>query len=117
MQTPDEPSSAVPVEAIVSVLTILIDDPVNNTVHHPFSAWNQGFEARELGYPAEVNPYPEGSERTWWNYGWIENGEDGGESDSTDRGGDNPEAMGGWRNNPTRTAACAGKTKPGITVL
>lgn len=112
-----EEPSLVPVEAIVSVLAILVDDPVNDTVHHPYSAWMQGFEARELGYPAEVNPYPEGSERTWWNYGWIENGEDGGESDSADRGGDNPEAVGGWRDDATRTASYAGKTKSRITVL
>ena len=34
------------------------DDPIGDTVHHPYSACNQGYEAASLGHPESANPYP-----------------------------------------------------------
>lgn len=35
------------------------DDPVGDTVHHPYSAASQGYDAAEAGFPASACPYPE----------------------------------------------------------
>lgn len=48
------------------------DDPVGNSVHHPYSAFNQGWDAGEQGHGEWLNPYPEGRERRWWEQGWVE---------------------------------------------
>lgn len=51
------------------------DDPTTDAVHHPYSAYNQGWDAGERGHPRSCNPYPEGStERRFWFDGW--DGED-----------------------------------------
>jgi ribosome modulation factor len=55
------------------VVTVLVDDPITDNVHQPYSAFNQGFDAYELfRMPVELNPYPAGSERDWWEMGWEE---------------------------------------------
>lgn len=64
---------------------ILVDDPTHDTVHHPYSACNQGFDAYEQGLPIDVNPYPPGREQDWWEMGW----EEAKEQDETNGSGDN----------------------------
>lgn len=47
------------------------DDFENDTVHHPYTAWNQGFDASEQGIPISLNPYKDDSrEFDAWNEGW-----------------------------------------------
>ena len=48
----------------------LVDDPVNDTVHQPFSAFNQGFDAFGWGLLRNQNPYDYGTNRRWWDEGW-----------------------------------------------
>lgn len=51
----------------------LDDDPVDNTVHHPYSAFNQGWDAAEQGIPWSLNPYEDGTrEADWWELGYEE---------------------------------------------
>lgn len=58
-------------------LTAYEDDPVANTVHHPYSAFNQGWDARDAGYGIDRNPYGDGTrEEHFWSLGWIEADED-----------------------------------------
>lgn len=54
--------------------TVLVDDPITNEVHHPYSAYNQGHDAGQLGdWTREKNPYPpESREHRWWLYGWTD---------------------------------------------
>jgi ribosome modulation factor len=60
------------------------DDPRTDRVHHPYSAYNQGWDAREAGHPVEACPYTEehrhfGKSMTWkdwWVMGWTEAGEE-----------------------------------------
>ena len=54
-------------------LARLEDDPVGNTVHHPFTAHNQGWDAYDLGHDLAMNPYDVGGrEHRWWRMGWLE---------------------------------------------
>jgi hypothetical protein len=52
-------------------LIALVDDPLTDRVHQPYSAFNQGYDAFDLNYPDSLNPYPEES-REWryWDNGW-----------------------------------------------
>lgn len=45
------------------------DDPFGDTVHHPYSAYNQGHEAALRNYLIEDNPYPLHTETWYW---WLE---------------------------------------------
>lgn len=47
-------------------LIALEDDPEHGSVHQPYSAFNQGFDAGEQGIPISLNPYPE--ESIWWHW-------------------------------------------------
>ena len=55
----------------------LADDPVGDTVHHPYSAYNQGHDAGMLGWPNDaMNPYPPDSrEHRWWRMGFFDGAE------------------------------------------
>jgi len=54
-------------------LTALPDDPVGNTVHHPYTAYNQGWDASDRGYLVTMNPYPDDTrEAHWWRMGFLE---------------------------------------------
>lgn len=47
------------------------DDPTTDVVHQPYTAFNQGYEARNQDIPQSLNPYQEGSrEYDWWDEGW-----------------------------------------------
>ena len=48
----------------------LFDDPISDTVHQPYSAYNQGFAAFGLGLKLRTNPYPQGREYSFWDMGW-----------------------------------------------
>lgn len=49
------------------------DDPVADTVHHPYSAYNQGWDARGHGHSLTANPYEDGTrEEHWWSMGWVD---------------------------------------------
>lgn len=49
------------------------DDPIGDTVHQPYTAFCQGFDAAAQGTPASLNPYDEGSrENAWWAMGYLE---------------------------------------------
>ena len=62
-------------------LTPLEDDPVGNSVHHPYAAFSQGWDAYYDGHDLNLNPYREGStEHRWWAHGWVE-------AQDEDRGG------------------------------
>jgi ribosome modulation factor len=52
-------------------LEVLIDSG-GTDVHHPYAAFNQGFDAFDRGYPVECNPYTEDRESRWWVMGWEE---------------------------------------------
>jgi len=60
-----------------SPLEVLIDTG-GDDVHHPYTAFNQGFAAFNQGYPDEANPYTKNSENQrfseamWWSLGWVE---------------------------------------------
>ena len=46
------------------------DDPIHNTVHQPYTAFNQGFDAGEQDIPISLNPYQlETREYEWWEEG------------------------------------------------
>ncbi len=49
------------------------DDPVNNTIHHPYTAFNQGWDAADTGFMLAENPYDVGR-REWrnWLQGWLD---------------------------------------------
>ncbi|HET7322076.1 MAG TPA: hypothetical protein VFI96_06250 [Longimicrobiaceae bacterium] len=52
-------------------LTAYMDDPTGATVHHPYSAFNQGWDAAEAGHPLDANPYR--IDTPWgraWSDGW-----------------------------------------------
>lgn len=52
-------------------LQALVDDPIHNTVHHPYSAHIQGWDAYEMGCGKHLNPYPlDTREADWWGMGW-----------------------------------------------
>ena len=61
-------------------LARLEDEPqVEGGVHHPYTAFNQGWDAREAGHARDLNPYEPGTrEAHWWDLGWQEAGDDGG---------------------------------------
>lgn len=49
------------------------DDPVGNTVHHPYTAHCQGWDAYELGCERAECPYDTGTRKAhWWLMGWDE---------------------------------------------
>lgn len=58
--------------------TAYADEPqIENGVHHPYTAFNQGWQAAEKGASRERNPYAEDSrEWWWWNMGWHDHGDD-----------------------------------------
>ena len=70
-------------ETIESVTVCLVDDPFNDTVHQPYSAYNQGFSAFWLGVQLRTNPYPQGLQCDFWDMGW----KDAKEQDDDDTGG------------------------------
>ena len=54
-------------------LIALKDDPERDTVHQPFTAFNQGFDARLHHLRYSDNPYRRGSEYwRWWDIGFSE---------------------------------------------
>ena len=53
------------------VLSVLGDTPDTDKVHHPYTAFNQGYDARkEHGLPVDVNPYTDERLAAWWKCGW-----------------------------------------------
>ena len=62
------------------------DDPVCDTVHHPYSAYNQGFDAWIEGHTPSLNPYT-GINGRFWQQGWLDAQEFGG-----DDGPESPES-------------------------
>jgi hypothetical protein len=90
-----KPWSAAPIESIViglimttketveSVTKRLIDDPSSDTVHQPYSAYNQGFAAFGLRVRLKDNPYKPGMEFDFWDMGW----KDARNQDDDDTGG------------------------------
>lgn len=49
------------------------DDPPGVEVHHPYGAFNQGWDAYEAGYALRLCPYPETCRwRAAWRQGWVE---------------------------------------------
>jgi len=70
-------------ETIESVTTVLVDDPISDTVHQPYSAYNQGFSAFGFGVQLISNPYPQGRGYDFWDMGW----KDAREQDDNDTGG------------------------------
>jgi hypothetical protein len=51
----------------------LADDPETDAVHHPYTAWCQGYDAAEFGFVRQLNPYEDKTrERFWWYLGWDE---------------------------------------------
>lgn len=65
MSSPEQPS-------IEYALTAMEDDGVSDAVHHPYTAFNQGFAAFDHGLSRESNPYTEDRLRSWWDMGWEE---------------------------------------------
>lgn len=54
-------------------LVAYADDPVTDEVHHPYAAFNQGWDAHEASWPIKMNPYDDGTtEARWWTMGWTE---------------------------------------------
>ena len=52
-------------------LVAYADDPITNTVHHPYTAYNQGWDAADAGWHELANPYPVRSRvGIWWRMGW-----------------------------------------------
>lgn len=52
------------------------DDFENDTVHHPYTAFNQGYEARQCDISLSLNPYDPGTrEHDAWVDGWETNDE------------------------------------------
>lgn len=53
------------------VLSVLEDTPDTDKVHQPYTAFNQGYDARaEHGLPVDVNPYADEWLAKWWKDGW-----------------------------------------------
>lgn len=51
----------------------LPDDPTVEYLHHPYLAYNQGWDARDLGLGKYVNPYAIHSRNwQWWRDGWLQ---------------------------------------------
>lgn len=48
----------------------LQDDPRTDTVHHPYTAYSQGYTASKLGFCKSQCPYAYGRERRWWMNGF-----------------------------------------------
>jgi hypothetical protein len=90
-----------------SPLEVLIDTG-GEDVHHPYSAFNQGFDAQAKGYPKSCNPYAPGAkserfgESWWWDLGWDEAKDQDGLIDYGSNAGircdtdDGPCACGAW---------------------
>lgn len=55
------------------------DDPITDRIHHPYTAFNQGYDAHEHGHAQALNPYPDGPCKTFWDDGWTTAAEEGGE--------------------------------------
>mgnify|MGYP003393017469 CR=1 FL=1 len=53
-------------------LIALEDDYVHDTVHHPYTAFNQGFDARLMKIAKHKNPYRFGENSRWWADGYEE---------------------------------------------
>ena len=51
--------------------TAYADEPhIENGVHHPYTAFNQGWDARKMGAARNLNPYvPQTREHDWWRMG------------------------------------------------
>lgn len=52
-------------------------DRGDNDVHHPYTAYNQGYDAALIGFSLDSNPYKPfesygggGNCRAWWTEGW-----------------------------------------------
>ena len=45
------------------------DDPLTDSVHHPFTAFNQGYDAFLCGFDISKNPYKD-KNGDWWRSGW-----------------------------------------------
>lgn len=58
--------------------TAYADEPhIEGGVHHPYTAYNQGFDACEAGAPTYRNPYHNSArEWWWWNEGWHDCNQD-----------------------------------------
>lgn len=55
-------------------LIAYIDDAANDQVHQPYTAYCQGFDAREQEIPRSLNPYADGTrEQDWWFEGYDSN--------------------------------------------
>ena len=52
--------------------TALKDDPEHDTVHQPYAAFNQGFDAFLLRIPKCKNLYRFAEYSRWWTMGWEE---------------------------------------------
>lgn len=50
----------------------LEDDPMTDEVHHPYTAFNQGFDAGLQGIPISLNPYQDGEWKSDWDSGHEE---------------------------------------------
>ena len=60
-------------------LALLLDDPETDSVHHPYTAYNQGWDAERAGINRMLNPYERGTrEAEWWDNGWRESKGGGG---------------------------------------
>lgn len=63
-------------------LARLEDDPQGGSVHHPYTAFNQGWDARDEGHAIDLNPYETGTrEAHWWSLGWWECDQDDDDDD------------------------------------
>lgn len=54
-----------------SPITAYEDDPILDTVHHPYTAWSQGYDAFLEGYPESLNPYTERLASYWSDGYWT----------------------------------------------
>lgn len=51
----------------------LEDDGQSDDVHHPYTAFNQGYDAADQGLPESLNPYQDDPrEFLWWGWGYDE---------------------------------------------
>ncbi|BDI33359.1 hypothetical protein CCAX7_54100 [Capsulimonas corticalis] len=51
-------------------LTAYADNPAQDDIHHPYTAYNQGYDAGEKRLGADKNPYQDGKERSFWFDGY-----------------------------------------------
>lgn len=58
-------------------LTAYADDPMGDTVHHPYSAYNQGHDAGLAGHSAHLCPYTEEKHPRLWRKWWLDGHRDG----------------------------------------